>query len=46
MNTEQKKRILEEALRRIGKMPSGSGSVTAHVSPENRVIKIEVRDVE
>lgn len=46
MSPDQKKKLLEETLRKIGKMPSGVGSVTAHISPENRITKIEVRDVE
>lgn len=46
MTTEQKKQLLEETLRKIGKMPNRSGSVTAHISPANKVAQIEVRDVE
>lgn len=46
MTADQKKQLLEETLRKIGKMPPGSGSVTAHISPNNKVSKIEVKDVE
>ena len=46
MNASEKKQILEEALKKIGKYPPRSGSVTAHISPDNKITKIEVKDIE
>ena len=41
-----KKEQIEKALREIGYYPKRSGSVTIHVSPENKVSKIEIRNIE
>lgn len=46
MTPEEKKKHLEEALRKVGKMPAKSGSVTLHVSSNNKVKSIETREIE
>ena len=45
LTIEEKKKLLTDTLKRLGFWPTHQGSVTAHISPDNKVNKIEVKAI-
>ncbi|MCK5611433.1 hypothetical protein KAR91_56710 [Candidatus Pacearchaeota archaeon] len=44
MSSEDKK-VLEEALRKTNNLPPAQGQVTLNISPENKVVSVEINIV-